>query len=537
MGVDPRFLVAHGREIFNGNELLVKGCLEVEGGIQFISGYPGSPVAGFFDTLGDIKDLLREKGIRAYQANNEALAAAALNGSQMIACRGLIAMKSVGLHVAADALALANLAGVHPEGGAVVISGDDPWCDSTQVPADSRFLFQHLRMPVIEPGSPQEVKDWINLAFKLSRSAGLYIGYVVTNPQIDGGGTAWCAENQYPAMNTNTRVALETRLINLERVLLPPRTWQREITSFQLHATTARAARELGVNRIQNGSGFGAGDSEVPPVGFIVTGMAGPYLDHVLADAGLGGRFPILRMGMSYPADSEIVSQFGRLCRRMIVVEERRSFLEMNIRDALFRELPQEEAADLSGRLYGKRFPGRVRCSGRGDGIASAEADPAATARHYAGTPSTVGDAHPTESAEGIPETRGLNYSVLAQRILPLIQSLTEIPEHFRNGRISSEIARLRAASKPRLDVVSGVVTRTATFCPGCPHRDSSSVLLDLRKNLADPAYMQRVHGRPPVDLVAHGDTGCYTMLMFPPTEQLMHNYSGMGLGAGTGSG
>jgi len=26
-------------------------------------------------------------------------------------------------------------------------------------------------------------------------------------------------------------------------------------------------------------------------------------------------------------------------------------------------------------------------------------------------------------------------------------------------------------------------------------------------------------------------------MLMFPPTEQLMHNYSGMGLGGGTGSG
>src|SRR5688572_33365265 len=48
---------------------------------------------------------------------------------------------------------------------------------------------------------------------------------------------------------------------------------------------------------------------------------------------------------------------------------------------------------------------------------------------------------------------------------------------------------------------------------------------------------MKNKHGIGPVDLVAHGDTGCYTMLMFAPTEQLMHNYSGMGLGAGTGSG
>src|SRR4029453_5261241 len=44
-------------------------------------------------------------------------------------------------------------------------------------------------------------------------------------------------------------------------------------------------------------------------------------------------------------------------------------------------------------------------------------------------------------------------------------------------------------------------------------------------------------HGRGPVDMVAHGDTGCYTMLMFAPTEQLMHNHPGMGLGGGTGSG
>ena len=84
---DPRFLAARGFEVFAGNELLVKGCLEVEGGVPLLTGYPGSPLAGFFDVMGDIKDLLAEKGMRAYQANNEALAAAALNGSQMLACR------------------------------------------------------------------------------------------------------------------------------------------------------------------------------------------------------------------------------------------------------------------------------------------------------------------------------------------------------------------------------------------------------------------------------------------------------------------
>src|SRR5919112_5676671 len=100
MSIDPRFLAESGREVFIGNELLVKGALEVEGGVHLYTGYPGSPVAGFFDVLGDIRDLLKQHGIRAFQANNEALGAAAVNGSQMLPAKAIVTMKSVGVHVA-----------------------------------------------------------------------------------------------------------------------------------------------------------------------------------------------------------------------------------------------------------------------------------------------------------------------------------------------------------------------------------------------------------------------------------------------------
>jgi indolepyruvate ferredoxin oxidoreductase len=507
MPTDARFLAESGREVFTGNELLVKGALESEGGVHLMTGYPGSPVAGFFDCLGDIKDLLKSKGIRAFQANNEALGVAALNGSQMAPCRGIVAFKSVGTHVGSDALALGNLAGAHPQGGAIVISGDDPWCDSTQVPADCRFLFEHLRIPVVEPGNAQELKDWVDLSFKLSRAAGCYIGYIVTTAHADGGGTVQCRPNQYPSLNQQQKVALDTKQIDLDKVLLPPRTWQHELAMPERLAKTVIAARELGINRIEpatnNQQPFGS-DSR-PPMGFIVTGMAGPYLDHVLSDLGLSGVFPILRMGMSYPVDVQLVAEFGKHCKQMIVIEERRSFLEKGIRDRLFHELPQEQAADLAARLFGKRFP---------------------SAR-----------ATEEDATDGIPEVRGLNVSLLAQKLIPLIKGCEELPEHLRNGRLTDTLALIRKVSKPKLNVVSSIVPRTPTFCPGCPHRDSSAALLELRKNLLDPGYMQRHHGRDPVDLVAHGDTGCYTMLMFAPTQDLMHNYSGMGLGAGTGSG
>jgi indolepyruvate ferredoxin oxidoreductase len=499
MAIDPRFLAESGREVFTGNELLVKGALETEGGVHLLTGYPGSPVSGFFDILGDIKDVLQKHGVRAFQANNEALGAAAVNGSQMLPCKAIVVMKSVGLHVASDALALGNLAGANPEGGAVVIVGDDPWCDSTQVPADSRFLCEHLRMAVVEPGTSQEMKDWIGLSFKLSQAAGIFIGYIVTTAQADGGGTVFCQKNQFPTLSTTQKIAMETANIDLNRVLLPPKTWMRELEFPERFAKTIIAARALGMNKIVPAKVQGSAGAQRSALGFIVTGMAGPYLKQVLADLGLSGVFPVLEMGMSYPADVQLVGEFSKLCEKMIVIEERRSFLEKNIRDGLFREFAHDDAVDLSSRLFGKSFPGNLTA---------------------------------------IPSVRGLNPSLLAQILIPLIKVTEQIPAELRNGRLTAEIDRIRRLSKPKLQIIDQkIVARTPTFCPGCPHRDSSAALLQIRRDLADPKYMLEKHGTAPVDLVAHGDTGCYTMLMFAPTEQLMHNYSGMGLGGGTGTG
>ncbi|HEX8325348.1 MAG TPA: DUF6537 domain-containing protein [Tepidisphaeraceae bacterium] len=521
MKVDPRFLAASGRDVFGGNELLVKGCLETPGGVHLYTGYPGSPVATFFDCLGYIGNLLKKHGIRAMQANNEALGAAALNGSQMLPIRAACTMKSVGLHVAADALALGNLAGPHPDGGALVITGDDPWCDSTQVPADSRFLCEHLRMPVIEPGSAQEMKDWVAKSFEISQRARVYIGYIVTTTLADGGGSVACKPNHFPDINMLAKVDLDTANVDLEKVLLPPRTVFRELEMPSRHATAVQVAREIGVNQILPSKSLAHS-----PIGFITTGMSRIYLEQVLADVGLSGRFPILNMGMPYPCDVELVKQFGETCDTMIVIEERRSFLEKLIRDGLFKEFNPDVAADLARRLYGKRFPDFKK---------------------------------PGETLHGIPEGRGLNPSVLAQLIYPLLQACEQIDAHERNGNISQAMDLIRETGRRKLELavnaaMSSVAPeaaprsldldeagplnkRLATFCPGCPHRDSSAALLELRKNLADEKYMRRWHKRGPVDLVAHGDTGCYTMLMFTPTEQLMHNYSGMGLGGGTGSG
>ena len=69
MATDPRFLASSGRAVFSGNEALVKGALETDGGVGLMTGYPGSPVAGFFDVLSDIGELGELEAVEAQLAD------------------------------------------------------------------------------------------------------------------------------------------------------------------------------------------------------------------------------------------------------------------------------------------------------------------------------------------------------------------------------------------------------------------------------------------------------------------------------------
>ncbi len=457
--------------------------------MHLLGGYPGSPIAGFFDALARVKDLLNERGIRAVINNNEALAAAMLNGSQTLPARAMIVVKSVGVHVAADALALGNLAGAHKDGGAIVVYGDDPWSDSTQVPTDSRYISKHLHIPVIEPADMQEVKDFVDLSLKISRESELYAGYILTTNLADGGGTVTCRPNRFPDFNTRRRLDLVTRDINLnQRVLLPPKTWWQEETLPERHRRAVEAARRLGVNRIEGPENTRA------PIGFVAAGLGYGYLTQALHDMGLDGMFPILKLGMTYPMDGELAVEMTRRCRRIVVVEERRGFMEEQIAKILGR-FRQDQTVQPDVELWGKKFPA---------GLA------------------------------GIPETRGLHPSIIVERLGPLVKHVAERENILVPDAIDEQIQisrRTQEVDVPDLPV------RLPTFCPGCPHRDSADLCLEIRQRFKDADYIRKVHKRGPVDLLFHGDTGCYTMLMYPPNTELMHDYSGMGLGGGTGSG
>ncbi len=485
--VDSRFLEEEGVNVFNGNELLVKGALETPGGVHLLTGYPGSPVSEFFDVLTSLKGMLEEHGVRAQISNNEALSMAAVNGAMMLELRGMTVFKSVGLHVASDALALGNLGGVGKTGGAVVVVGDDPWSDSTQVPADSRFLFEHHRVPVLEPSTPQEVKDMVRAGFDISTSSNLYAGFIITTTLADGGSTVNLGKNYWPKVNELAQLNVDPEKIPLEeQVLLPPRTWRQEMNFEERFSKAKQRARELGINRIDY-----PGEGRFP-MGFVASGTAHQYLLQALDELGLGGRLPVLKLGMSYPVDGKLVGELAGRVDNLVVVEERRSFVERQIID-LFNTNRNRKGWD-SCSVWGKIFP---------DGQA------------------------------GLPAVRGLHPSIVAECLARLGPKL--LPEEFSYDQslFTKQLQTVAQTARP----VTRIPIRTPTFCPGCPHRDSASLLLEIIEDFKDEKYMRSRHNRDPVGLICHGDTGCYTLLMFAPNEQLMHNYSGMGLGGGTGAG
>lgn len=488
--MDPRFLQSDGTGIYTGNELIVKGALE--SGIGEITGYPGSPLAEVFETLERIGELLNEHGIVAQIANNEALAAARLNGSQMEKIRAMAVMKSVGMHVAADGLALGNMAGAADGAGALVVVGDDTWSEGTQVPADSRFLSQHLYIPVMEPATFQEIKDWVGIGFDLSAQSHLFVTYLVTSNQADGGGSVSLHPNRFDdQLNAHRSTTIDTRTIATdERVIIPPMTAIKEQEVLEhRYPRLLELARERGINEIRPAV---EPSGDVPDVAFITSGLAYVYLEHALGILGLTGRFPIVKLGITYPLDESLIGEIAEHHEHLCVVEEKRAFIEPQVAAALSRI---QQSAGRRAKLWGKHFP---------------------------------------DGGRGFPESAGLMPSSTAERVAHLLRLLSNGRAGLDWDRIDSE---LRIDLSPGEDIpFNPVAPRSPSFCPGCPHRDSASVIDKMARDFADPEYMQDKQ-QPTQDLVFHGDIGCYSMLKYPPFSRLMHNLSGMGLGGGTGAG
>ncbi|MDL9937963.1 indolepyruvate ferredoxin oxidoreductase family protein [Gordonia sp. ABSL1-1] len=321
---------------------------------SYISGYEGSPLAGYDLEIARRRDYLTPVDVMHRPGLNEEIAATSVMGSQMAAQvadlgpdaqghprDGIVGYwygKAPGLDRATDALRHANLIGTHPNGGAVAIVGDDPGAKSSTVPCASEMALADLYVPVLYPADPQDILDFGVHAAVMSRVSGLWTSLKIAAHVADGAATAVVDPHRvlpvYGDLGTSPHVP-SGRLLGASLM---------ELEQNQLTIRTPRAltyARLNGLNRI-------VASSPDDRIGLVAAGKT--YLDlreslrlmGITDDdlARLGIR--ILKLGMVYPLDTEIVERFisdtatGHL-DEVIVIEEKRDFIETMMRDVLYR--------------------------------------------------------------------------------------------------------------------------------------------------------------------------------------------------------
>ncbi|MEK7326583.1 MAG: indolepyruvate ferredoxin oxidoreductase subunit alpha, partial [Chloroflexota bacterium] len=140
------------KELLLGNEAIARGAWEA--GVKFASGYPGTPSTEILETLAK-----KYPEVVAQWSANEKVAFEEGMGAAIGGLRVLVTMKMVGLNVAADSFMVFPYSGTN--GGFVVISADDPGMHSSQNEQDNRYLALMAKVPVLEPSTAQECKDFI----------------------------------------------------------------------------------------------------------------------------------------------------------------------------------------------------------------------------------------------------------------------------------------------------------------------------------------------------------------------------------------
>jgi indolepyruvate ferredoxin oxidoreductase alpha subunit len=163
------------RLLLLGDEAIAQAALDA--GLSGMYAYPGTPSTEIMEYIQSSKDA-GERLVHRKWSSNEKTAMEAALGMSYAGKRAMVAMKHVGLNVAADSFINSAITGVN--GGLVVVSADDPSMHSSQNEQDSRFYGKFALIPCFEPSSQQEAYEMIFDAFETSEKYKLPVLFRIT---------------------------------------------------------------------------------------------------------------------------------------------------------------------------------------------------------------------------------------------------------------------------------------------------------------------------------------------------------------------
>ena len=319
----------------------------------FISGYRGSPLGGYDHALWRARAFLEQHNIHFQPGLNEDLAATSIWGTQQVnlfrgalvdGVFGIWYGKGPGVDRSTDALKHGNAAGTSAHGGVLVLAGDDHGCQSSTLPHQSEHVLQAAMIPILNPSTVQEYLDYGLHGFALSRFSGCWIGLKAVAETVES--SASISIDAARIEIVQPEFAMPPGGLHI-RWPDPPMEQERRLHGPKMGAVAAFVHANA-IDRLVL-------DPKPARFGIITAGKA--YLDvrQALDDLALDERavaalgIRIYKVGLTWPLEDERARRFAEGLSEVLVVEEKRGFIE----DQLVRVLYNLDATRRP-RVVGK---------------------------------------------------------------------------------------------------------------------------------------------------------------------------------------
>ena len=438
VSLDDKFDLSKERIFVTGSQAVVRLLMmqherDRRAGLNtagFASGYRGSPLGGLDQQIARAERHLSKRNIVFQPGLNEELAATACWGSQQAGLDGtgkydgvfsLWYGKGPGVDRSGDVFRHANLAGSSRHGGVLALMGDDHTAESSTNAHQTEFNFVDTMIPILNPAGVQEMIDYGLHGFAMSRFAGTWAALKCVKDNVESTASVEAGIDRVQIVLPD--IALPPGGLNIRANDLDFLGQEMRLHEYKRGAANAYI-RANGLNRIIYSGGANA------KIGILTVGKN--YLDvrQALDDLGIdearANRIGVrlFKVACPWPFDLADMAEFVDGLDMVIVVEEKRSLLESQLREALYGTARQP-------MVVGKRDE-------RGDWLFPVK-----------------GALDPNDIAVAVGE-----------RVLRVIGHAEDI---------DAKVKRIRQFQS-MLTSVTDVATRTPYFCSGCPHNTSTKV-------------------------------------------------------------
>ena len=457
--LDDKYTLERGRAFMSGVQALVRLPMlqrqrDAKHGLNtagFISGYRGSPLGTYDQSLWAAKKHLEANHIVFQPGVNEELAATAVWGTQQLdlypqtkkydGVFGIWYGKGPGVDRCSDVFKHANMAGTAQHGGVIAIAGDDHISKSSTAAHQSDHIFKACGTPVFFPSNVQDILDMGLHAFAMSRFSGLWSGMKTIQEVVE----------------SSASIAVDPDRVNIvlpEDFQMPPGglhiRWpdapleqEARLMDYKWYAALAYVrANKLNYNVVQ-----GANDR----FGLIASGKAYNDMRQALVDLGLDDAvcrqlgIRVHKVNVVWPLEASITRDFAQGLQEILVVEEKRQVIEYQLKEELYNWRP-----DVRPNVLGK-FDEQP-----GDDSGGEWSMP-----------------NPSQNWLLRPKA-DLTPAIIAQAIAKRLKKLG-VPADIE-ARMEQRLAVIAARERALVELPAGGNDRTPWFCSGCPHNTSTRV-------------------------------------------------------------